>query len=65
MSVHLRDPAADDLRASHRSSYKAAIAELEYLATIPGTDVSPEQQVKGPADVRALDRFFGTPGLNY
>lgn len=56
--------AADDLRASHRASYKAAIDELEYLATIPGTDVTNQQQVKGRADVRALDAFFGTPGLN-
>ena len=56
--------AADDLRASHCGSYKAAIDELEYLATIPGTDVTPEQEVKGKADVRALDTFFGTPGLN-
>jgi hypothetical protein len=55
--------AADDLRASRDSSYSAAISELVYLINTPLTDVPHARQVKAEADVRALDSFFGTPGL--
>ena len=62
MNIYLTQ-AADDLRASHRSSYNAAISELVYLINTPLTDVPPARQAKAEADVRALDSFFGTPGL--
>jgi hypothetical protein len=55
--------AADDLRASGRSSYGPAINDLSYLAQLPATNDTPAQQAKAQADVRALDSFFGTPGL--
>ena len=62
MNIYLTQ-AADDLRASHCSSYNAAISELVYLINTPLTDVPPARQAKAEADVRALDSFFGTPGL--
>ena len=62
MNIHLTQ-AADDLRESHRSSYNAAVSELVYLINTPLTDVPPAQQAQAEADVRALDSFFGTPGL--
>jgi hypothetical protein len=55
--------AADDLRASRDSSYNAAINELVYLINTPLTDVPHARQAKAEADLRALDSFFGTPGL--
>ena len=55
--------AAADLRASRDSSYNAAINELAYLINTPLTDVPHARQVKAEADIRALDSFFGTPGL--
>lgn len=55
--------AVDDLRAAHNSRYNAAINELEYLINTPLTDVPPARRAKAEADARALDSFFGTPGL--
>jgi hypothetical protein len=55
--------AADDLRATGRSSYDPAINDLTYLGHLPATNDTPAQQAKAHADVQALDRFFGTPGL--
>lgn len=55
--------AADDLRASGYSGYGTAIAQLTYLAHLPATDDTPTQQANAHSDVRALDGFFGTPGL--
>lgn len=54
--------AADDLRATGNSNYAAATRELKNLASLPETGDTPAQQAQ--ADVTALDRFFGTPGLN-
>jgi hypothetical protein len=55
--------AAGDLRGSGSSSYGAAISDLTYLASLPATNVPSAQEAKAQADVKALDRFFGTPGL--
>jgi hypothetical protein len=55
--------AADDLRASGGSGYGAAISELTYLASLPATNVPAAQESTAQADVKALDKFFGTPGL--
>ena len=55
--------AADDLRAAGNSGYGAAIAELTYLAHLPATNDTATQQANARSDVRALDTFFGTPGL--
>ena len=55
--------AADDLRASGYSGYGTAIAQLTYLAHLPATNDSPTQRANARSDVRALDDFFGTPGL--
>jgi hypothetical protein len=55
--------AADDLRASRRSSYGPAITELTYLGHLPLTNDTPAQQAKAHADVLSLDSFFETPGL--
>jgi len=55
--------AADDLRASGRSSYRVAIDDLMYLASLPETNDTAAQQAKARKDVQALDSFFGTPSL--
>ena len=55
--------AADDLRAAGNSGYGSAIAELTYLAHLPATNDTAAQQANARSDVRALDNFFGTPGL--
>jgi hypothetical protein len=55
--------AADDLRAAGNSGYGAAIAELTYLVHLPATNDTATQQANARSDVRALDTFFGTPGL--
>ena len=55
--------AAGDLRASGRSSYNTAINDLTYLAHLPATNNTPTQRANAQADVKALDSFFGTPGL--
>jgi len=55
--------AADDLRAASDPSYGKAIDELTYLEHLPATNDTPTQQANAHADVRALDSFFGTPGL--
>ena len=55
--------AADDLSASGYSGYGTAIAQLTYLAHLPATNDTPAQQANAHSDVRALDGFFGTPGL--
>lgn len=55
--------AADDLRAAGSSGYGTAIAELTYLAHLPATNDTATQRANAQSDVRALDTFFGTPGL--
>lgn len=55
--------AADDLRAAGNSGYGTAIAELTYLAHLPATNDTATQRANARSDVRALDTFFGTPGL--
>lgn len=55
--------AADDLLKARNSSYRTAIAELTYLAHLPATNDTATQRATAQSDVRALDTFFGTPGL--
>jgi hypothetical protein len=55
--------AAADLRAVDASRYAAAIRELTGLASIPETGDTAAQMAHAHADVTALDKFFGTPGL--
>ena len=55
--------AAEDLRAAGDSRYAAAIKALENLAAIPDTGVTAAQVAQSRADRVALNRFFGTPGL--
>ena len=55
--------AAGDLRASGDSGYGTAVNDLTYLANLPATNVSATAQSEAQADVKALDSFFGTPGL--
>jgi hypothetical protein len=55
--------AADDLRGSGDPGYDTAINELTYLAHLPATNDTPTQQANAQSDTRALDSFFGTPGL--
>jgi hypothetical protein len=55
--------AADDLRAADNPGYGTAIAELTYLAHLPATNDTATQRATAQSDVRALDTFFGTPGL--
>jgi hypothetical protein len=54
--------AADDLEAAGPSG-SAAVRQLRDLASIPETSTTAEQRARAMADVAALDRFFGTPGL--
>lgn len=55
--------AAADLRAAGESQYAPAIGRLANLASIPIRGLTPAQNNEGYADVEALNRFFGTPGL--
>ena len=55
--------AAADLRAAHAAGYAAAIRELTDLASIPVTGDTAAQMAQAQADIAALDRFFGTPGM--
>ena len=55
--------AAADRRAADAAGYAAAIRELTDLASIPETGDTAAQMAQAQADVAALDRFFGTPGL--
>lgn len=55
--------AATDLKESGNPGYRAAISELEYLISLPDTDVPPAQQAQARADLKNLNTFFGTPGL--
>lgn len=56
--------AASDLKESGNSSYSKYISELEYLISLPNTDVPAPQRAQAHADAEDLDKFFGTPGLN-
>jgi hypothetical protein len=56
--------AAKDLRSANDTSYNTAISQLTYLATVPDSNVPAAQQAKAESDAKALDTFFGTPGLN-
>jgi hypothetical protein len=62
MNTYL-EQAADDLRAAGDSGYDTAISQLTNLLDLPPTDDTPTQQAKAQSDVKALDSFFGTPGL--
>lgn len=62
MGMYLQQ-AADDLRASGNPGYGTAIKELTYLEHLPATNDTPAQQANAHSDVKALDSFFGTPGL--
>lgn len=62
MNEHLQQ-AADDLRSAGNSGYGTAVAELTYLAHLPATNDTAAQRANAQSDVRALDTFFGTPGL--
>jgi hypothetical protein len=55
--------AADDLKGSGYPGSATAIDELTYLAQLPPTNDTPTQQANAHTDVKALDTFFGTPGL--
>jgi hypothetical protein len=55
--------AASDLRQGSGTGYTKAENELTYLGNLPVTNVPSAQQAKASADVKALDSFFGTPGL--
>jgi hypothetical protein len=55
--------AAGDLRRAGDPGYDTAISQLAYLASLPDTDATPTQQAGAQADGKALDAFFGTPGL--
>jgi hypothetical protein len=61
-SLYLRRAAAD-LTAAGNPRYAAAVQELMNLASIPETGLTSAQMAKAHADIRALDSFFGTPGL--
>jgi hypothetical protein len=45
--------------------YPTEVARLAQLISLPITGLTPAQIKTARADVRALDRFFGTPGLYY
>jgi hypothetical protein len=62
MNVYLLQ-AANHLRGSGYPGSETAINELTYLAQLPPTDDTPVQKATAQSDVRALDSFFGTPGL--
>ena len=55
--------AADDLQGSGYPGSATAVNELKYLASLPPTNDTPTQQANAKTDVKALDSFFGTPGL--
>lgn len=55
--------AASELKAAGGGGSSAAVKELTNLASIPETGTTPAQQAQARADVAALDRYFGTPGL--
>ena len=46
-------------------SYPAQVARLAQLISLPITGLTPARIKTARADVRALNRFFGTPGLYY
>lgn len=57
--------AANDELASFGSRYQHERAALTSLESIPLTNTTPEQRAAARRDVRILDKFFGTPGLNH
>jgi hypothetical protein len=62
MGMYLQQ-AADDLRAADNPGYSTATNQLTYLEHLPATNDTPTQQANAHSDVKALDSFFGTPGL--
>ena len=56
--------AARDLKGTGDASYDTAISQLTYLAHVPDSNATPTQQATAESDAKALDKFFGTPGLN-
>ena len=55
--------AASDLRQAGDPSYDTAISQLTYLAGLPDSNDTPTQIANAQTDDKALDTFFGTPGL--
>lgn len=62
MNAYL-EQAASDLRATGNRGYDSAISELNDLASLPLTSLTPAQQARRHSDTQKLDAFFGTPGL--
>lgn len=56
--------AASDLRAANDPRYATAISQLTYLANLPNSNDTARQQATGEKDHKALNSFFGTPGLS-
>jgi hypothetical protein len=56
--------AASDLKGTGDASYDTAVSQLTYLAHVPDSNATPTQQATAESDAKALDKFFGTPGLN-
>jgi hypothetical protein len=57
--------AANDELASFGSRYHHERAALTSLESIPLTGTTAQQRATARRDVRVLDKFFGTPGLNH
>ncbi len=57
--------AAVDELDSYGKRYAAERAELTSLEAVPLTNTTAKQRATARRDVRALDGFFDTPGLNY
>ena len=56
--------AAKDELAAYGSRYKSERAHLTSLESIPLTDTTAKQRAAAHRDVRALNTFFHTPGVN-
>jgi hypothetical protein len=54
----IRDMRTTTLRG--RQAYRMAVRELRQMASLPDTDLTPQQQAEYEADVVRLNRFFGT-----
>jgi hypothetical protein len=54
---------ADDELAAYGKRYRDQRAELSSLESIPLTSTTAKQRATAHRDVRALDKFFHTPGL--
>jgi hypothetical protein len=54
---------ANDELAAFGKRYRAARTDLSSLESLPLTGLTAKQRATAHRDVRALDKFFGTPGL--